>query len=216
MLLHAPGKERRPIMSTIDFAGARAHALKQLECDLDPTLVYHNIVHTRDDVLPMIDILAARTMPPHVLELLRTAASFHDVGFVEQYADHEAASIRIAHETLPRFGFDRDQITIIEGIIAATRLPQSPHTHLERIMADADLGILGQAAFPERNAALRAEMARHIGPVSDRAWYEEQVAFLHTHRYWTPAARSVLGPGKQRNLAVLQQRLAALRTPSDT
>ena len=48
------------------------------------------------------------------LLLLRTAAYFHDLGFVEQREQHEAIGARVAAETLPRFGYRPDQIALIQ------------------------------------------------------------------------------------------------------
>jgi hypothetical protein len=35
-------------------------------------------------------------------------------------------------------------------------------------------------------------------------WYQDQIKFLTTHRYYTEAARSLRGEGKQRNIGLLQ------------
>jgi uncharacterized protein len=106
--------------------------------------------------------------------LLRTGALYYDIGFVERTADHEAVSTWIAARVLPRFGYSPEQVLIIQGIIMATRLPQSPHTLLEEILADADLDVLGRDDFFSRGQALRAEREALGKLVSD-----EQSTNLH-------------------------------------
>lgn len=90
-----------------------------------------------------------------------TAAAYHDIGYIESYTDHEASSRPITREALPRFGFDDASIAVIDGIIAATKIPQCPANELECIMADADLDVLAQPHCWQRNEALRLERALH-------------------------------------------------------
>ena len=124
-------------MNLPDFERARQYALERLERELPDTLTYHCLAHTRDDVVPAVERLAApEGVDGEDLLLLRTAAYYHDLGFVEQPVDHEAAAARIASEILPRFGYSPAQICVINGIILATRIPHEAHTHLEEIMAD--------------------------------------------------------------------------------
>lgn len=194
-------------MTIPDFDAACAYALDRLEYELASELLYHSVAHTRDDVLPAIDRLAdIQDIRGEAYLVLRTAAAFHDIGFIEQYFDHEAVSMRIAREILPRFGFNQDYILVIERIIAATKLPQSPHTELEQIMVDADLDILGRPDFWDRNQALRDELSTYRGAMTDLQWYQDQIEFMSAHTYFTFGARALRSDYKQRNLSVLQQR----------
>ena len=143
-----------------DFDGAKRHALQRLETELAPELVYHSVRHTRDEVLPAVERIARREgIDGEDLLLLRTAAVYHDIGFIEKYSDNEPIAVRIASEVLPRFNYTPAQIAVITSIIMATKLPQAPHDHLEQIMADADLDIFGSDDFARRNDELRAELA---------------------------------------------------------
>lgn len=75
------------------------------------------------------------------------AAAFHDIGSIHRAQGHEIASTRGVAPNLPSFGFDAPAIAGIMEMILATRLPQSPHTFLEEILADADLDSLGWDDF---------------------------------------------------------------------
>ena len=46
-------------MDQPDFKRARQYALERLERELPPTLIYHSLAHTRDDVVPAAERLAA-------------------------------------------------------------------------------------------------------------------------------------------------------------
>jgi uncharacterized protein len=193
--------------------GAIQYALNRLRDELSPTLYYHSLAHTRDDVLPAVEqfarLSAIQGMP---LQLLRIAAWYHDIGFILQRANHEAMSAQIAREFLPTCGFHSQDVRQIEGMITATTLPQSPQTFLEELLADADLDVLGRDDFPTRNQALRAELQSAGVSFSDMQWYSQQYTFLQNHRYWTSAARQARDAGKQRNLAYMARLLADAQT----
>ncbi len=191
-------------MKQHDYIGARHYALSRLENELPAFLTYHCVRHTRDDVVQAADNLAAHEgVDGHSLLLLRTAAWYHDIGFVEQQIDHEAIGVRIAALILPRFGYSVTDIATIGGMIMATKLPQSPQTILEQVMADADLDGLGRADFWERNRDLRAELNAKGSTPTDREWYSDQLDFLRGHSYWTVSAHALRDGQKQRNIDTL-------------
>jgi uncharacterized protein len=204
----APG-QIRPTAAEPDLEAAKAYALDRLEREVGPELCYHSIFHTRDDVLPAaIGLAASEGVTGEDLLLLETAAYFHDIGFVERREDHEVLGSRIAADVLPRFGYESAQIVQIVGMIMATRLPQSPQTLLQQILADADLDVLGREDFWPRNQALRDELAQAGMPASDADWYRVQLHFLRGHSYWTFTARRLRDGQKQRHIEMLAELLA--------
>lgn len=199
-------------MDQPDGEGAQHYALCRLEADLPPALVYHSAWHTREDVVPATLRLAeAEGIAGANLLLLRVAAHYHDIGFVLQRDGHELAGIRIATEVLPSFGFGPAQIGSIVSIIMATKLPQSPRDHLGKILADADLDVLGRADFMARNAQLRVELAAFDDAVTDARWYTGQLGFLRAHTYFTASARAARCEGKARNAQALERLLESAR-----
>jgi len=194
-----------------DFDQARRYVVTRLEQELPPQRVYHNVAHTRDEVAPAAERLAAAEgIEGEALLLVRTAAWFHDIGFIQQGPDHEVIGAQIAAQVLPRFGYSSDQIAAIRGMIMATRLPQSPCNLLEQIIADADLDLLGCDDFIARNYDLRAEMATYGQTMTDEEWYVSQLEFLQGHRYFTAAAYTQRAAGKVTNAQWLHQQLAKL------
>ena len=193
-------------MNEPDYLGAKTYALARLANELPANLKYHNLAHTRDDVLPAAERLAASAGVYGIdLLLLLTAAAFHDIGFVGRYADHESLSIQIASEALPQFGYRPEQIQVVCEIIQATRLPQQPQTLVEQLMADADLDVLGRDDLLERNQALRVELADYGRLFSDLAWYSSQLEFFRGHHYFTAAARALRDEKKAENTRRLEQ-----------
>lgn len=196
-------------MIKLDFEGAKAYALERLENELPTSLYYHSLPHTRDDVAPGVERLALKyEIDGAALGLVKTAAYFHDIGFIKQVVDHEIASIQIAEKILPKFGLRPEHLQQISRMILATRLPQSPRSFLERILMDADLDVLGRDDFLSRSKDLRAELAANGLPTTEEAWYKRQLAFLKRHRYFTAAARDLRETTKQQNIAILENLLA--------
>jgi uncharacterized protein len=189
-----------------DVHAAKAYALERLARELRPTLYYHSLWHTQDEVAPRAIWLAEREGLSRAAQgLVATAAYFHDLGFTVTRKDHEQVSAQIACEVLPGFGYTPEQIALIQGMILATRIPQTPHTLLEQIIADADLDVLGRSDFVARNQALRLEMAAEGVTQTDMVWYAHQLIFFDQHHYFTPTARHDRLPGKMQNRMVLQR-----------
>jgi uncharacterized protein len=188
---------------------ARQYAFDRLARELSPLLTYHSLAHTCDEVIPAADRIAALAgLTGEDLLLLRTAAIFHDIGYIEQHHQHEEGSARLAAAVLPQFDYMPAQIAVIVDIIVATRLPQVAHTLPEQILADADLAILGQADYLPRNAVLREELAALVKPTTDQRWYRDQLDFIRNHRYFTRAARSLYEAQQQINEAAMAALLA--------
>jgi uncharacterized protein len=204
-------------MDTPNLQRARLYAVQRLERELPSVLTYHSLAHTLEGVVPAVERLAAlEGVNGEHLPLLRTAAYYHDLGFVERSDGHEAISARLAAEVLPRFGYSPAQIEVIRGIILATRYPFEPRTRLESIMVDADLDVLGRDDFWPRNHALRIEREALAGQRStDEEWYGGQLAFMHAHCYFTASAQSLRQAHKQRHVDEMVRLLDKARAGVD-
>ncbi len=191
-----------------DFEKARDYALGRLERDLAPGLTYHCLGHTRDEVVPAVDRLAAlEKVGAQDRILLLTGAYFHDLGFIRQRQDHEQISIQLAEEVLPEFGYSNAGITVIRGIIQATHLPQSPTTLLEKIMADADMDDLGAEDFWSRSHDLRNELENFGIKFAEEEWYSYQLKLMQSHHYFTESQKALRDPAKQQHIQDVQQLL---------
>lgn len=198
-------------MQTPDWHGVKRYVLGQLATRLSPDLFYHGLHHTRDDVLPAMEqLIGLSDVDPARALQLRTAALYHDIGFIVQYNGNEPLAVEIAHETLPQFGYSPEQVQAIGEIIMATQMPQQPQDDKQALMCDADLDSLGRPDYLETAHNLRFELAAHGTEISIRAWYARQLNFLSSHRFFSPAARSLRAAGKRRNIALLKELLAAL------
>jgi uncharacterized protein len=188
-----------------DWDGVKAYVMARLARGLPLELLYHSIYHTCADVLPAVERLAALAgVNGDDLLLLRTAALYHDMGYMVQYTNNEPIGARIARETLPDFGYSPDQIAIIERMIMATRMPQAPQSFLEALVCDADLDSLGREDYLETSHNLHAELVACGASITLKEWYQRQLAFLLNHTYFTEVARNLRDAGKQENIRRLK------------
>ena len=176
-----------------------------LETNIPATYLYHNLAHTLYVQEKAIEIGRHEGCMEHELELLGTAALWHDTGYVKTYNNHEEVSCIIARKNLPEYGFSIGDIDLVCGMIMATKIPQSPKNKLEEILADADLEYLGTANVDLKAFDLFMEL-RSIDPLLTEAkWRQMQISFLQKHHYFTNFCKMYREHSKQIYLRKLTQ-----------
>ena len=103
----------------------------------------------------------------------------------------------MARENLPEYGYSTTEIDIICGIIMATKIPQTPGTKLEQILADADLEYLGTESFEIKSDSLFRELQSLNPLMTKEKWDQMQVSFLQKHNYFTRFCNENREPVKQ-------------------
>jgi uncharacterized protein len=173
---------------------------------LAPFLTYHDWKHT-EHVIKIAEYIALQEhIPEDDILLIKTAALFHDAGFINDTSEnHEEESIRLAKIKLPEFDYTNQEIEIIAGMIRATSIPQKPKTKLECILADADLEYLGTDTFKFIGNKLYQEMKYTNPNLRPEEWNEIQIHFLQSHSYHTPYCILNRTPEKEKNLELLIQ-----------
>ena len=131
----------------MNVEGAKKFIIEKLQNELANNLFYHGLHHTIDVCRAAHRFAALEKISGEEYHLLMTAAHYHDAGFLHVYSAHEQEGVQIVQQVLPNYGYSSAQIDTIAGMILATKLPQSPKTHLEQIMCDADLDYLGRKDF---------------------------------------------------------------------
>ncbi|MEO0471699.1 MAG: HD domain-containing protein [Bacteroidota bacterium] len=189
----------------MNFSRAQTYIIRRLETELSPLLSYHGPHHTRDVCHAVREIAAGEGVSGKDLMLLETAALYHDAGFLITYQDHEKAGCKIVREQLCQFGYSDHDIEQICGMIMATKIPQSPKTHLEEIICDADLYYLGTQDFYPIGSTLYQEFKAY-GIINDELeWNQLQLKFLSAHRYFTKTARKHRNKRKVRHLEEVKE-----------
>lgn len=190
------------------FEQKKEWILRKLARELPSNLTYHNVAHTLD-VLEQSEKIALREniKDEYDLLLLKTAALFHDTGFLVVYKGHEEASCKIFKEDFSS-EFNIDEIGKISGMIMATKIPQTPHNLLEQIICDADLDYLGREDFEPISNNLRTEFLT-FNVVSDKKeWEEKQIKFFEAHKYFTVSSNNLRNTTKELHLQKLKRSFA--------
>jgi uncharacterized protein len=186
--------------------------LGDLEKNLPEYLTYHDFNHTRLVIEKAILIGENEQISDHELLLLKVAALYHDTGYLTDPENHEEESCKLAEADLSKVGFTKNEINLICGMIMATKLPQSPHSLLEGILADADLEYLGTDEFQIISEKLFEEIKHSKPKMTVKEWYSLQIDFISKHSYHTKFCQNQREPKKLENLSRIKERARLLST----
>lgn len=195
----------------MDYPAAKKYMLERLAKELPPDCFYHDYAHTQQ-VLEAVDVLAEgeSVSDKETLDLLRTAAVYHDCGFFEKYQANEPEAARIAADVLPSFGYTKKQIEFIGRLILVTALGAEPTDVYEQIIKDADFDYLGREGYLETSFKLKEEWAVVMNVhYTMKEWYALQQRFLEGHRFYTGTAKRIRGPVKEKHIELVKSLMAA-------
>jgi len=185
----------------MDFDKARAFIIRELREKLRAGFTYHSIGHTLDVHEAAQRLIDKEGISGKKALLIETAALFHDSGMLIRYKDHETASVELASDYLPDFGFTPKEISTIGKLIMVTRLPQKASTIEEQILCDADLDYLGRDDFFIHSFELQHEWnVFGIKQTNLSEWLDIQIKFLSAHTYFTKSASELRNKKKSENL----------------
>ena len=188
------------------FTSIKKPILTRLEKELDPRLGYHNFLHTLDVLEQSVTIAKQEGITKgNALLLLKTAAVYHDSGFLYIYKGHEERSCEIVSHDLKNI-LSGDDLKKVHGMIMATKIPQTPHTLLEQIICDADLDYLGRDDFEPISKNLYDEFIAYKIIPENSVWDHIQIKFFEMHHYFTATSVSKRNEKKLNHLAILKER----------
>lgn len=194
----------------MDYANAKDYILNLLSDRLPDSLTYHSIYHVDDVLNSALNIAGEENVNDEEdLLLLKTAALYHDAGFIYQYNGHEERGCEIVKEVLPGYGYTEEQLSKISGMIMATKIPQQPRTHLEEIICDADLDYLGRDDFWSIAHLLYKEFLAYGIIHNEEEWNRLQIKFFEAHAYFTDTAKKIRAPKKQEHLSIIKEKIAS-------
>ncbi|HRD81293.1 MAG: HD domain-containing protein [Saprospiraceae bacterium] len=192
----------------MNYHAAKAFIVEKLERELSADLTYHGLHHTLDVLHITEELCLMESIGVYESMLLKTAALFHDSGFIKNNKDHETLGCAIAREHLPRYDYTPLEIERICSMIMATKIPQSPANFLEAILCDADLDYLGREDFFDIGSTLFQELKTYQVLQREEDWNRLQVSFLEKHAFFTPTNQRRRAPRKQAYLEQLKQVVA--------
>jgi class 3 adenylate cyclase/predicted metal-dependent HD superfamily phosphohydrolase/ActR/RegA family two-component response regulator len=195
-------------LPSMDFEHTRTHIINRLRSLLPDEIMYHDVPHTLNVEKAAIRYAKLEGIKEQDMLLLRTAALYHDAGFILQYHDNEDFGISMAKSSLPKFGYSEEQIDAICKIINATKHSVTPETLLEKIMVDADHDYLGRPDYHVIAKKLRAELENYGQSFNEEDWILFQLEFLENHHdYHTETAQNIRSYGKSVRIEDLKKKL---------
>jgi len=191
----------------MEFKKVKKFIMDKLKNELPHSLTYHSTTHIKDVYKSAQKLAKMEHVKGEELTLLLTAVLFHDSGFIWQLYEHEAVSCEIVKKHLPDFGYSPQHIDRICGMIMATKIPQTPHNLLEKIICDSDLDYLGRDDFFQVGHGLYEELCMHDIVKNENDWNLMQVQFLENHHYFTESAKQLREAKKDEYIALVKQRI---------
>lgn len=192
------------------YERAENYIFTMLEQGLDKNLFYHNLNHTNEVINAIERLSKLEEVSGEELLLLKTAALYHDTGFLIRYKENESVGAGLARGSLKRYGYKKTQIEKIAEIIMATQMPQNPKTNLDEIMCDADLDNFGREDFFIKTELLRLELAKQNIEISPRNWYKNTLKLLEGHNYFTDSAKKLRKKGKEKHIQEIKELLGGI------
>ena len=193
-------------LSLIRFDDLEEYVMNMLEDKLPKNLYYHNLKHTIDVVVQVEIIGRSEGVTNEEILLLKTAALFHDSGFIKTYKNHEEAGVEICKSILPAYDYTEKQIKTITELIMVTKLPPKPKNHLEEIILDADLDYLGRMDFVPVSENLFKELKEYNLIEQDiNKWNKIQFEFISKHQYFTKTAKKIRDVNKNNQLEIIKR-----------
>lgn len=198
-------------LASMDFDQMRENIITRLRSLLPETVVYHDVPHTLNVEKAVIRYAKLEGVDPESILLLRTAALFHDAGYIYSNKNNEDFGINMAKSMLPDFGYSEIQIEIIAKIINTTKSSVEPTNLLEKIMCDADHDYLGRPDYYAIANKLRQEYENEGRTMTERGWIIYQLHFLENiHNYYTETAKNIRDIGKVARIRELHAKLEQL------
>lgn len=185
-----------------------SYALGILQKDLSLSHTYHNLDHTEKVVEVVEEIARNSGLGEEELYILKLAAWFHDVGYLNSYEKHEDESIKIARKFLQAQKVDQELIEKVCRLIEVTELKNIPENLSEEIMKDADMFHLGSPNGLGYTDEIRKEWEHFRNEsFTDEQWDKLNYKFYKSHTYYTEYAKEKFAEQKNENILFLKKKV---------
>jgi class 3 adenylate cyclase/predicted metal-dependent HD superfamily phosphohydrolase len=203
---------KRCYITSVDFEHMRNDIINRLKSTLPEEMIYHDLAHTLNVEKSALRLARLEGLSEEEIMMLRTAVLYHDSGFIFTYHRNELHGVRMMEQSLPKYGYDPEQISAIRAMILATSSGNEPITLLEQIMCDADHDYLGRADYYMVAEKLREEIAIFGTTMTEEEWLSFQLKYLQNdHQFYTATSKNIRERGKQNRIAELKTKLRQLQ-----
>lgn len=172
--------------------------LNQLENELPKEFCYHRSEHTLMVIDSVVKMANYYGFSQRAKQLLQVSALFHDMGYLEDYANHELRGAKMLREAKKDLDFSDNEIDFIAELILKTEINKRPINLMQSILRDADVSYLGRKDATLWGNLLKREYI-NLGKIdSEYEFAELERKFLKKHRFSTLYGQIMYGPGKRK------------------
>lgn len=180
-----------------------------LDNQLSKDCLFHTINHTMDVVQNAEIIGEYSNLCEECKDVLRIAALFHDVGYIDSYENHEVESATYASTFLRSKNVDESIIKQVVESIHATKMPQQPKDEISKVLCDADLMNMTFDDYFEQIDLMRQEWEKTgKAKLNKQEAYKTSLEFFKSHQYYSEYGKKVLQPKKEKTESKIKTRLA--------
>ncbi|MEJ6491779.1 MAG: HD domain-containing protein [Flavobacteriales bacterium] len=189
------------------FNEMRENVLLKLSTQLSDTLKYHSCEHTINVERIAEEIAHQEKLKTQEVDLIRTAALYHDLGFIHQHEHNELLAIKMAETELPAYDYSEEQIQLVCEMIHSTKAGFDVQNIYDKIISDADHDYFGRPDYFEIAERLRIEYSFYGRDFSELEWLDFQLNYLDlNHVYWTDWSKANRTETKKNNIAELKRK----------
>jgi class 3 adenylate cyclase len=197
-----PAKKFILKMQLIKLQDIEEMIIKMFEDEAPPNLYFHNSSLVKS-ICNIVELLStAESLPDEDFINLKLAAIFLYTGYISDYEKPMEASLRLAEEILPEYGFSQENVDSASRIIRSS-FNEKFDSLAVQILHDATYDYLGRVDYAKLTDKLLRERTEYGKHTDTNSWAEIQHKLLSEHEFLTPTARIL------RSVSVAEQ-LAAL------
>ncbi|MBN2632353.1 MAG: hypothetical protein JXR66_02280 [Bacteroidales bacterium] len=183
-----PNKKFKLRMQMIRLQDLEEAVIKMFEEEASPDLYFHDSALTKN-ICRQAELLAnAEKLSDEDMVDLKLAAMFLYTGYIYDYDNPEAASVRAAEEMLPGYGFESKTIDRVKKIIINS-FNENNEKAVNRILHDAKYDYMGRVDYIILTGRLFREEKAYGKIDSDEEWKTRQKKLLTENEFLTETAR---------------------------
>ena len=184
----SPNRKFITRMQRIKLQDIEEAVIKIYDDEASPNLYFHNSSFVKS-VANHVELLStAEKLPEEDYIILKLSTIFLFTGFITDYEKPMEASIRLAGELLPKYGFSQSDIALAARLIRNS-FNEVQETLPDRILHDAKYDYLGRVDYQKLTEKLLRERTEYGKHADSKTWIQTQKKLLRDHDFLTKTAR---------------------------
>jgi len=170
--------------------------------------VFHNFPHTKKLVEIAEVIGNAARLKDADLEIVKVAAWFYDIGFLNKNSDPAKQSAEAAVAFLSQQNYPAENIEIAKNSLLSFDVDHNPGNPLEEVLSDSVNYYIGTKNYHDKSELMRMEIENFSSEkISERKWLKREIEILSIHKYYTKHAIEKYEGQQYQNLLLLHREI---------